>query len=588
MRSAGTASARPAKRTCVENAWGEDLWEPTVNNDLGQLWEPTLDNDSDPVPVTAEAPRAAGWRWRAMAPSLVTSIPLVGFPLLYDEIKLTIATAHSVRANPLKAAQSVYERTGHYLDRGNFRPLGRFLENMEYSILYEVGEATGLAPHAVHSLFRVAAIALLALVCTRLVAAIMRPAGGAEPPALGLYPLVLAAVLVANGTGSPLVLFPFLLIGSAVVIVGAALLVGRDRDFAAQATTPGAAVVVFLVGAVCAMFYDLAYAAPVVAAAFVAARALASRMPVRQARSTAAVKRLAFLWAGFLSVFVPSRVVIAARCSELDCYKGSDANPSPDALGLIPDRLVTAAPPAGWRYNANLAKTGIGADLAGLGANLLTLLLAVGIVIVAVRAARASAELPVRSDTPALPAEPAHTEPGPTRGNPDWQRTAAGLGLVGLALALPPAAMAALSRYMQQAQPQIGQAWRETLVVQAAWSLLLYAVITAVIGLTGSPAPRKAAVCAVSTALALAMGAALLSNQRLTTAYRQHPVTSITKQMIAATLNDDPTPQGNARRCSLVGDYREIADPPFPIEEHLDQIMLDRYGRPYCEPGNDP
>ena len=146
-----------------------------------------------------------------------------------------------------------------------------------YSAVFEASEATGLAPHAIQGVIRLLMVVALAHAATRVAAALMRSAGiRSDHPALLIYPIILAATLVANGGVSPLVLFPFLFVGSVVFALAVALVVARDRDMQRrrlQWYEPGAMA---LLGAAAAMTYDLVYVAPVLAAVFIAARALAA------------------------------------------------------------------------------------------------------------------------------------------------------------------------------------------------------------------------------------------------------------------------------------------------------------------------
>ena len=167
-------------------------------------------------------------------PPLIVALPFAGFPLQYDEVRLFVSTANSVRGNPLRAAEHALRDVDQFLDQGTFRPLGRFLENSVYSAMFETSEATGLTPHALQAVVRLVMVAALAYAAIRVVAALMRSAGvRPEHPTLLIYPLVLATTLVANGGVSPLVLFPLLFTGSVVFVLAIALVIARDRAPAA-------------------------------------------------------------------------------------------------------------------------------------------------------------------------------------------------------------------------------------------------------------------------------------------------------------------------------------------------------------------
>ena len=57
---------------------------------------------------------------------------------------------------------------------------------------------------------------------------------------------------------------------------------------------------------------------------------------------------------------------------------------------------------------------------------------------------------------------------------------------------------------------------------------------------------------------------------------------------LAETLSGDAADEANGRRCRLIDAYEEAANPPFPAAEIFDDLMLDRYGWPFCDQGRTP
>jgi len=519
--------------------------------------------------------RVVGSAWYVVAPALFVTAPLAGSSLQYDEIKLVARTAYEIRANPLRAAHDSYEVTDHFLSRGNFRPIGRFLENLYYSAVYETAEATSLAPHAVQGLVRLALLSVLAFVATQIVWALMRSAGAdRRSPALLVYPMVFAAVLVAGGSGSPIVLFPLLFIGAAVLVLAIALAVARDFDMQIRPLLPIERGAVGLLGAAAAMVYDLVYVAPGVAAAFIASRAVASHMRPRELVKTAAVKRWSYLLLGFLAVFVPTRLEIASRCSQRACYDGTDIEPSSEVLVLLPARVISGAPPAGWRYVADRFSPGGQLDALDLASNSLLALLAIAVVAVAVVVStRACRAVGIDGRGTAWSSD----------GSPSWLRLAGGVALVGATMAVLPALLASFSRWLQQDRPAVGEAWRETLMVQVGWSFLLFAACATVVGAVASRGARRIVLSATGVLVAAGMVLTLYSNWTVAVSQTRNPVTSITRQVLAETMSGDAAGEANARRCHLMDAYERAADPPFPASEIFDDLMLDRFGYPFCD-----
>ena len=520
--------------------------------------------------------------WIVAAPALVVAIPLVGLSFQSDERRRIYRSAHHYSANPLKSARSAVRNIDAFLDAGNFRPIGRFAEGLEHGLVLEAGEFTGVAPHAILGLVRLVMVFALALVCARAVTELARSAGVCPAhPTLMLYPLVLGVCLVANGTGVPLVQFPFMLIGAAVFTLGIALVTARDADMQARRLRWHEPVTMALLGAAAAMTYDLVLVAPALALAYVAARAAASGMPLGRVLPSAAMKRWAALSVGFLAVFVPVRIEIAQRCSLKTCYQGSDLSLSADVVELAAGRALTAAPVAGWSHNASLlersdARFGFWDLLTGS----LPALLLLAVLALTARAVSAASE----SATTDLP------QTGP--GTPDpraWLRLGAALGWFGAAAALLAAVAASLSRWTQETRPAIGRGWRETLLAQAGWSLMILAVLVTALGVIRSPAGSRIAGRVAAALLGACLAMTLLANSRLSMVDQHEPVSAVTDQIAAETVNVDVTRAGNARRCELIERYTELVSPNLWIagpglRADLDDLMVGRHGWPFCDP----
>lgn len=503
------------------------------------------------------------------APPLIVAVPFSGFSLQYDEVKLFVSTANSIRGNPLRAAEHSLRDIDRFLDLGTFRPLGRFLENGVYSAMFETSEATGVAPHALQGVIRLVMVAALAHAAIRVVAALMRSAGvRPDHPALLVYPMALAITLVANGSVSPLVLFPLLFTGSVVLVLAAALVVARDRDMQPRRLArhePGAMA---LLGAAAAMTYDLVYVAPILAAVFIASRATAARLTVSEVLRLAAARRWMCFSLGFLAVFVPARIVIAVRCGRTACYEATNVSASTDALGLVPGRLLTGTPPAGWHHNSDLGRTGMQFDLVALAANAMTAVLLLAVVVWIALAAGRTAGWPDRHH---------ETRDG---GPPRWGRLGVALVMVGAAAAVPAAVLVSLARFNQQRGLSVGQPWRDTVLVQFGWSLLIFAGAVLVVRWFRSRIARRTAVEATVALLGACLVVTLFFNWRLAAVEGRTPRSTVTKQMLIAATSNDATDQGNSYRCQLIEAFEESA---FSMEGLLDEMMLDRHGMAFCD-----
>ena len=516
------------------------------------------------------------------------TIPLAGFPMQNEERRALFRAARVFGSNPLEVASYAYDSMGVFLDAGNFRPVGRFAEKAGYAFAVEAAEATGLALYVVQGMIRLLLVAILAMTAASAVSAVMRSAGvgSAARPTLVLYSLVFATTLVASHHLSSLSAFPVVFIGSAVMVLGVVQLVARDRDMEDRPLSWHEPVAMALLGAATAMTFELLYVVPPLAAGFIAVRAAAAgRKPGFVLRS-AAMRRWLALSVGFLAIFVPVRIMIANHCRQEYCSRASDISLSGDVPGLVADRMLTGAPPAGWIHTADRVRPyGFEVGASDLAGNWLLAALLVVIVAATVRAVvRATSRTATAEDVPGARA-----------------RLAVCLGALGALTVVLPALLVSPSKEIQEALPAIGEAYRDTLMVQVGWSFIITAVVVAGIAAVGTRRlPRVAAAAVAATALWVGLAMTLLTNERMAHIGRGLPESAIVRQVSTAVISIDPTDGGNARRCGLIDAYTELSPGPLgwwtgpKLRGELDHFMLDRYGWPFCdgpeapEPGSAP
>ena len=117
-----------------------------------------------------------------------------------------------------------------------------------------------------------------------------------------------------------------------------------------------------MLGMASAMTSELLYLVPVVCLLTIAARGWLSRLAVGDIVRSSAFSRLIVLSTGFLAVFVPSRLAIAAECSRGECYEGSAASLSSLAVeqwlgrAVAPLQLETLSTTLAGEYD-NLSST---------------------------------------------------------------------------------------------------------------------------------------------------------------------------------------------------------------------------------------
>ncbi len=519
-------------------------------------------------------------RFAVAAPTVLLAVPLVSFSFQRDEMRnIYRDTLRFGTVNPFRMAGHVLEGMGWLVRIGNFRPVGRFADHVQRVSLFEAAEATGLAPYFVLGLVRLAMLGALALVAFGFIAKIATGGGDPDGPgwarlaALSLAPALIAVCLVAGGRDSPIVYFPFLFLGSAIVVLGVPQLVARDRDFAVRRVKVAEWAGLGLLGAATTMILEVVYIALPLTLVFIAARAMAAGASWRRLVKMAVTRRFAALSAGFLAVFAPVRWMIEGHCRDGDCYIGSDLTPRGFTLDVFGGRMATGAPFAGWVHNADVMgsadlRVGFG-DLAGNPFLALMLLAVIGIT--AARAARAGR--------------------GPDGSGGAAARAAAGLGLAAVCLVVLPSAMIAMSRLVQRDRWPIGYGWRDTVLVQIGWAVGAVAIALIVADrLAGrSKAVRRIGTAALAAAVCLGLAGTLLANLRLARVDRSDPLAAVTNAIAAAAINFDPSEAGNERRCELIDVYTTYLPDPRRynagenVRADLNSLMTERRGRPFCD-----
>ena len=517
---------------------------------------------------------------RRYAPAMIVAVPLAGFSLQGDDRRSLYHAANLIASDPLEALGQAAPGAVSPAARGSLGPLGRIVEGLQHALAFEAAEAAGLAPHVVQGVVRVAMVAVLAVAAAAMVAAVMRSAGAhsASEPVTALFPLVLAAVLVAGGPGGPVTRSPVVSIGAVALVLALALLVARDQDMEARLVRWPELGVVGLLGAAAAVTHGLVGVAPAAAGGLVLARAAAAGQAPAALLRTASLRRWAALSVGVVAAVVVERTATEGRCDEFFCFAGSGLSLSGSAAGLTARRMLTGAPPAGWAHNAGLLEqAGLSFRVLDFASNSLLAVLAVVIAALAVRHGMAAVRGAADGGGPA-----------------GRIRASACLAVLGGAVAAPPALLAGLTSRLQSADLSVGEAWTDTLLVQVGWSLVIAAAVgasvSAAAGALRSLPRRKVAAGVVAVVLGLAVVATLLANGRLAYIDRRSPLPAVVSEISEFTVVVQSSDAANALRCGLVDDYTRIGPDPGDwaggpqLRAELDGLMLQRQGWPFCDP----
>lgn len=536
-------------------------------------------------------------------PSALITAPLLGLTFHSDQRIMMYWLSGVFGADPFAIVNENLAEIGDFLGKGNFRPLGRFVIYMEQASIFEVAAGTGVAPHVIQGIVRLIMVSALAVAAMGFVVALYDSARSAStsgaatarrglldlsaplPPVLAGFPLVLASTIVVSGALHPVSFFPFFFVSTAIYTLLVPLYVGSGPAMAQRGLRFRQAVLCAVLGMISAMTSELLYLVPVVCLLTIAARAWLSRQSARELVRSSACWRFIALSAGFLAVFVPSRLAIAAECSRAECYEGSDAALSTLAVEQWLGRAVAglqwetlSSTLAGDYDNLSSAR-----DTIDFATNVWLILVVVSLAYFAVvAAARISRVARASATGDALP--------------PDAQRrlgaVLCGLGVV---VALASTLMVSLSRGLQGWHDRdfgLDQ-WRDSLLVQVSWALVFYGL--AVIALSyiargrEDRRTRRAWLAAGVTALVFVMSMnAFMANDKFSIWRRSGSDGSVVNLISTASVDFDRSDRGQAIRCELISAYAERNNctdcwhsGPRVLEE-LNRLSRSRHGADFC------
>jgi len=518
-------------------------------------------------------------RWRAALPAVLSTAPLVGISLHSDERRTVFEHALEYSSNPFRAAAGATSGIDGFLNIGNFRPIGRFLDFFEHGVLFEASNASGLPPYVMNGIVRVLMIVVLVLTVIRLVerlgSATTGPSADTESSNRrgDLTGIAMATVLVAGGFANGLVTFSFLFIGTTALTLWIAMFVTRDRDLCTRPTSRSELVLVIFVGTLSAATYDMVYLVPPLAMVFLLARAYGTEMAWPEVRRSAAARRLGALWVGFLAVFVPVRIIIAQRCSGRTCYDASDVRLHIDAAQAFIVRLISSGPPTGWFYNSYfLNKRDVGYGINDLLSSLVLLAAVVGLFAIAARAILQEPKAEPSAESPHIS-----------------NRSLIAIVGFGASVSVMAAALVSLASRIQVEGPAPGGGWRESILSQTGIGIVFVAVIIAVVERLAASTGRGRRIRNIFLALSLGavMSATLFANQQMNVFDRQDQASAASKEIGLEMVTFVDTPEANERRCVLADRYslltaEEFHGGPETIAV-INELAIARHGRPFCQ-----
>lgn len=518
--------------------------------------------------MTHAAPPAGlrDWRpllWRTAALPVLVTVPLWGLAFRADERFNVYRYGAEYGWRPHGLLTDQIRNIPFFLRNGNFRPAGRTVEHAQELVAFQVAEAVGVAPSVTMRVSASLWLGVLAVVVVVVVQALATTDPLRTPPvgATALVAPLLSVGLVAAGNQTAVVLFTNLYVQSALLVLGVALLAARHDHLEPGRAGAARLAVAVVLGAVCAAFNEIAYlAAPAVVLLVVLRGRVTFRRTWTELVRTPAAWLVAAFGVGFALVFLPVRVLIARLCAVESCYAQSAIDLSPDALGLLLQRVTSWFPPSAW-------SVATGSDQWWATRN-----------VVLLAAAVAAATLTVQLLRRRVGAAPLRTP------------VAVALLVAGVALTVLPGIIGAISEgrlvNWRDGSIRAGAGWRDTPLLLAGSALALAGLIELVAARLPARAARPAGV--VGTALlAIATAGTLLANHTFAArdAARYEP--NLHQRIAAEVVAFEPSDEADARRCALLQEFTDLHPGATNHQERLrlglDQVGQRAAGLPWCE-----
>jgi hypothetical protein len=470
---------------------------------------------------------------RTVLVPLVVLAPLVSLAPTADHRFNIYLNGGLYRDNPLWLFWDNFASVPHYLQLGNFRPIGRCLEALVDLTTFLLTDIFGLPANV--SLRLVSFLAAVVLSLTVLVFTecfLTRSRLSEEPPSMfsAAIPFAMGMGLVAAGFTSTTVLFGGLYMLSSAVVFAVAALVLWATPTSRRAFAIGWIALLVLVGAALASVNELVYfALPVATLAVLLRERFVLERGWREVWSGAGVRIVGWMWLGFVPVFLVTRAIIWGHCHSGGCYEGSDIVLGTDAVVALPNRLLSWLAPLMWHAS----------DQGGGHPLVRGLLPIAAVVIIGFLAWHAIRDLrELRSVD---------------------RRRAFALAAVAGALVVLGATLAALSGQVQAfaTSGDWGTGWRDSAVTPFAGGLLIIALVG---GIVASHRFRRRFLAGLIVVMAVAAVVSTLANQRFRDAVSGEPDLVIANRVALEMADFDRSPAGNTRRCDLRQQFFGLKD----------------------------
>lgn len=479
---------------------------------------------------------AREWRWPAVAASfaVAAAAPSIGASPEADE-RFHIYT-HTARfgANPWRLVKHAFETVPDFLDRGNFRPLGRIVEWSGQVFVGELSLLLNIPINISLGILRLISVAALASAVLWLASAVLeRP--GATDSRSGLLPacaLMVGSSFLVSQTGGPVNLFAWLYLGTGALVVLAARLLANAELYTGSLSRRRGILFVFLGVALASTNEVTAIAIPL-GLVVIVTRSLVLRVSLGRAITRMpAIRAWGLQLVGFLAVFVPVRLVIAARCTGVDCYSASDVALTSAYPETVVGRMATGFVPTQWAEGMSSDSLDALAGRSGIAVLIGFVVIVTPVIVSYVR------------KWGAIDAQA-----------PDSVSVAA-LGLLGAGLAFAATSLISLSQVLQDPSLRVGLAWRDSALATPGIALSLAALLVSIAHnerLRASVAPRLG----IATVGIFAVFMSFMTTWSVGEATKADPERVLNNRIAFEAVVFSEGAEANAYRCGLLAAWTE-------------------------------
>jgi len=494
-----------------------------------------------------------------LLPALVF-LPLIGVAPKFDQEYHTFHFGVSFAKNPFGL---IHNALGAWRSMvvegfGNYRPIGRFLEQSLDWLMFLVVQFTRIPLNWVLSSFTAIAACVLTWSVVRLAVHQLQSAGLSRDKANNWkLPIiaVMSATFVASGGQSPALLFGGLYFLSASAVLISPVLAFKIWHSKLHASLR--VLFLLMLGGLFAIFNELTYVAPV----FIFLTALSTafftnRRKIRDLLKFPDIRAALVVLAGFIPVFVPLRLLIANICRQMTCYQGSDVQFSSKTVITFFERSVSWFPPFQQISGLNVSYL-VPAKLIIAGLVLLFLALSAAFIIWRKR----------KTSPP--------TDSG-VAAKASWSLLISGVGLT-----LVSALLVAPSPKLQQ-YSMLGRGWRENGLTASGGTLALVAAVAILV--IKFRAPRFEWLPSVALALVLTfLTGSVVANAAVHYFNILDPRSATMNVLYEELVSFDLSKTGEAARCETMSEMQNVykVKPAFVDAFNHSSIIFN--GTPFCK-----